>query len=229
MADATGTLTGSFLIAAAGGIIGVVLFVIAIFIYGEQPRTNADAASVADFFQDNRDQVLWALFLQGLGVVAVIWFIGALGAAMRDAGEGRLAAVMGIAFAIVVSIAGTAALVRGSLAFSIAEDADSGIAQSLFQLSGYMDNASNVIGAGVYLAVAGAVVRTGLINIWWGWVSGLIGLWAIVGATAWNRDGIWSPDEAGLVSFIVFLVWVLVTSILLTMRMMRGSAAASTA
>jgi len=216
-------------LAAAGGIIGVVLFVVAIFIVGEPPRTNADAALVADFFQDNRDQVLWALFLQGLGVVAVIWFIGALGAAMRDAGEGRLAAVMGIAFAITVSIAGTAALVRGSLAFSIAEDADSGIAQSLFQLSGYMDNASNVIAAGVYLAVAGAVVRTGLINIWWGWVSGLIGLWAIVGATAWNRDGIWSPDEAGLVSFIVFLVWVLVTSILLTMRMMRGSAAASTA
>jgi len=216
-------------LAAAGGIIGVALFVVAIFIFGEPPRTNADAASVADFFQDNRDQVLWALFLQGLGVVAVIWFIGALGAAMRDAGEGRLAAVMGIAFAITVSIAGTAALVRGSLAFSIAEDADSGIAQSLFQLSGYMDNASNVIAAGVYLAVAGAVVRTGLINIWWGWVSGLIGLWAIVGATAWNRDGIWSPDEAGLVSFIVFLVWVLVTSILLTMRMMRESTAPSTA
>ena len=216
-------------LAAAGGIIGVVLFVVAIFIVGEPPRTNADAALVADFFQDNRDQVLWALFLQGLGVVAVIWFIGALGAAMRDAGEGRLAAVMGIAFAITVSIAGTAALVRGSLAFSIAEDADSGIAQSLFQLSGYMDNASNVIAAGVYLAVAGAVVRTGLINIWWGWVSGLIGLWAIVGATAWNRDGIWSPDEAGLVSFIVFLVWVLVTSILLTMRMMRESTAPSTA
>ena len=216
-------------LAAAGGIIGVVLFVVAIFIVGEPPRTNADAALVADFFQDNRDQVLWALFLQGLGVVAVIWFIGALGAAMRDAGEGRLAAVMGIAFAITVSIAGTAALVRGSLAFSIAEDADSGIAQSLFQLSGYMDNASNVIGAGVYLAVAGAVVRTGLINIWWGWASGLIGLWAIVGSTAWNRDGIWSPDEAGFVSFIVFLVWVLVTSILLTMRMMRESTAPSTA
>lgn len=212
-------------IAAAAGIVGVVLFVIAIFIYGEQPRTNANAESVANFFQDNRDQVLWALFLQGLGVVAVIWFIGALGAAMRDAGEGRLAAVMGIAFAITVSVAATAALVRGSLAFSIAGDADPGNAQSLFQLSGYMDNASNVIAAGFYLAVAGAVVRTGLINSWWGWASGLIGIWAIVSSTAWNRDGIWSPDEAGLVNFIVFLVWVLITSILLTMRAVRATAA----
>ena len=215
-------------IAAAGGIIGVVLFVIAIFIYGEPPRTNADAGSVASFFQDNRDQVLWALFIQGLGVVAVIWFIGALGAAMRDAGEGRLAAVMGIAFAITVSIAGASALVRGSLAFSIADDGDSETVRSLFQLSGYMDNSSNVIGAALYLAVAGAVVRKRLINVWWGWASGLIGLWAIVSGTAWNRDGIWSPDEAGLVSFVVFLVWVLVTSILLTMKMREsGSGAAA--
>jgi len=212
-------------LAAAGGIVGVVLFVIAIFIYGEQPRTNANAEAVANFFQDNRDQVLWALFLQGLGVVAVIWFIGALGAAMRDAGEGRLAAVMGIAFAITVAIAGGAALVRGSLAFSIAEDGDSGTVQSLFQMSSYMDNASNLIGAAIYLAVGGAVVRTGLINAWWGWASGLIGLWAIVSSTAWNRDGIWSPDEAGLVNFIVFLVWVLITSILLTMRAVRATAA----
>ena len=212
-------------LAAAGGIVGVVLFVIAIFIYGEQPRTNANAEAVANFFQDNRDQVLWALFLQGLGVVAVIWFIGALGAAMRDAGEGRLAAVMGIAFAITVAIAGGAALVRGSLAFSIAEDGDSGTVQSLFQMSGYMDNASNLIGAAIYLAVGGAVVRTGLLNAWWGWVSGVIGLWAIVSSTAWNRDGIWSPDEAGLVNFIVFLVWVLITSILLTMRAVRATAA----
>ena len=212
-------------LAAAGGIVGVVLFVIAIFIYGEQPRTNANAEAVANFFQDNRDQVLWALFLQGLGVVAVIWFIGALGAAMRDAGEGRLAAVMGIAFAITVAIAGGAALVRGSLAFSIAEDGDSGTVQSLFQMSSYMDNASNLIGAAIYLAVGGAVVRTGLLNVWWGWVSGVIGLWAIVSSTAWNRDGIWSPDEAGLVNFIVFLVWVLITSILLTMRAVRATAA----
>jgi len=212
-------------LAAAGGIVGVVLFVIAIFIYGEQPRTNANAEAVANFFQDNRDQVLWALFLQGLGVVAVIWFIGALGATMRDAGEGRLAAVMGIAFAITVAIAGGAALVRGSLAFSIAEDGDSGTVQSLFQMSSYMDNASNLIGAAIYLAVGGAVVRTGLINAWWGWASGLIGLWAIVTSTAWNRDGIWSPDEAGLVNFIVFLVWVLITSILLTMRAVRATAA----
>jgi len=212
-------------IAAAGGIIGVVLFVVAILIMGQPPEIGDDAATVVDFFQDNRDQVLWGGFIQGLGVIAIIWFIGALGAAMRDAGEGRLAAVMGIAFAITVSIGAVAALSREALAFSLAQDADPGIVHSIYQLTGFMDTSSNVLAGAVYLAVGGAVIRTGLVATWWGWVSTIAALWAIVSATAWGRDGFWSPDQAGFVSFIVFLVWALITSILLTMKAGRTATA----
>ena len=213
-------------IAAAGGIIGVVLLVIGILITGQPPDIDADATTVADFFKDNRDQVLWGIFIQALGVLSIIWFIGALGATMRDAGEGRLAAVMGIAFAITFSIGAVAALTRGALAFSIAEASDPGISLSFYRLGGYLDTASNVIGAAIFLAVGGAVVRTGLVAKWWGWLSGLAGLWAILSSTAWARDGFWSPDGAGFVTFIVFLVWALVTSILLTMKMREQPAAA---
>ena len=37
-------------IAAAGGIIGVVLFVVAILIMGQPPEISDDAATVVDFF-----------------------------------------------------------------------------------------------------------------------------------------------------------------------------------
>jgi hypothetical protein len=212
-------------IAAAGGIIGVVLLVIGILIMGQPPDIDADATTVADFFKDNRDQVLWGTFIQGLGVLSIIWFIGALGAAMRDAGEGRLAAVMGIAFAITFSIGAVAALTRGALAFSIAEAADPGISLSFYRMGAYLDTTSGVIGAAIFLAVGGAVVRTGLVATWWGWVSGLAGLWAILGSTAWARDGFWSPDGAGFVTTVVFLAWALITSILLTMKIGRTAAA----
>jgi len=212
-------------IAAAGGIIGVVLFVIGIIIVGTPPEVGDNAATVAGFFQENRDQVLWGGFLQGLGVLAIIWFVAALGAAMRDAGEGRLAAAMGIAFAIAVSIGAVAALARESLAFSIAEEADADVVWSVYQMSALMDTASNVIAAAVYLAVGGAIIRTGLVATWWGWLSTLAGIWAIISSTAWARDGFWSPDGAGLISFIVFLAWALVTSILLTMKMREGGSA----
>jgi uncharacterized membrane protein len=209
-------------LAAAGGIIGVALLVIGVVIIGQPPDINADATTVADFFKDNRDQVLWGTFVQGLGVISLIWFIGALGAAMRDAGEGRLAAVMGIAFAITFSVAAVAALTRGALAFSIAEAADPGISLSFYRMGGYLDTTSNLIGSAFFFAVAGAVVRTGLVAKWWGWASGLAGLWHIISSTAWAHDGFWSPDGAGFVSFVVFLVWALVTSILLTMKMHKG-------
>jgi len=215
-------------LAAAGGIVGVVLFVIGIIIVGAPPEIDDNALTVAGFFQDNRDQVLWGGFVQGLGVLAIIWFIAALGAAMRDAGEGRLAAAMGIAFAIAVSIGSVAALARESLAFSIAEEADADVVWSVYQMSALMDTASNVVAAAVYLAVGGAIVRTGLVATWWGWLSTLAGIWAILSSTAWARDGFWSPDGAGFISFIVFLAWALVTSILLTMKMREsGSATAA--
>src|SRR3990170_5313693 len=212
-------------IAAAGGIIGVVLLVIGILIMGQPPDIDADATTVADFFKDNRDQVLWGTFIQGLGFLSIIWFIGALGAAMRDAGEGRLAAVLGIAFAITFSIGAVAALARGALAFSIAEAADPGISLSFYRMGGYLDTTSNLIGAAIFIAVAGAVVRTGLVAKWWGWLSGLAGLWAILSSTAWARDGFWSPDGAGFVTFVVFLAWALVTSILLTMKTRQSTSA----
>ena len=209
-------------LAAAGGIIGVVLLVIGILVIGKPPDIDADATTVADFFKENRDQVLWGIFIQGLGVLSIIWFIGALGAAMREAGEGRLAAVMGIAVAITFSIGAMAALARGALAFSIAEAADPGISLSFYRMGGYLDTMSNLFGAAIFIAVGGAAVRTGLVARWWGWVSVLAGLWHLLSSTAWARDGFWSPDGAGFVSLIVFLVWALVTSVLLTMKAGRA-------
>jgi hypothetical protein len=212
-------------LAAAGGVVGVVLFVIAGIVIGKMPETDDPASGVTGFFQDNRDQMLWGIFIQGLGVLAVIWFVAALGATMRNAGEGRLASALQIAFAITFAIGGMAAISRGALAFSVADDGDPQTVQSLYQTAGYMDTVSGVLGSGIFLALAGAVLRTRFLVSWWGWVSAAAGLWAIVSSTAWNRDGLWSPDQAGFVTFIVFLVWTAGTSILLTLKMREAPAA----
>jgi hypothetical protein len=40
---------------------------------------------------------------------------------------------------------------------------------------------------------------------------------------SWGRDGFWSPTGgASFIGFAVFLVWMLVTSILLTMKVGRA-------
>ncbi|HXF99120.1 MAG TPA: DUF4386 family protein [Gaiellaceae bacterium] len=205
-------------LAAAGGIAGVVLFVVGLLVMGSPPGVDEDPAAVADFFADNRGQVLWGTFIGGLGALAIIWFVSALGAAMRNAGEGRLAAALGLAFAITFAIGSVAVLLRAGLAFNVAPGGDAEVAWALYQTSVTLDTFSAVIAAGVYASVAGAALRTGFLPRWWGWISGLTALYSIVAATGWARDGFWSPDGIGLVSFLVFLAWILVSSILLTAR-----------
>jgi hypothetical protein len=205
-------------LAAAGGIVGVLLFVVGIIVIGSPPEISDDATTVVGFFQDNRSQVLWGTFFMGLGVLALIWFVSALGAAMRNAGEGRLAAALGLAFAITFSIGAVSALVRAALAYNVADVADASTVIALYHSAAALDTISGTIGAGMFVAVAGAAVRTAFVPTWWGWLSGLAGLWVVVSSTAWGRDGFWSPDGAGFVTFLVFLAWALVTSVLLTLK-----------
>jgi hypothetical protein len=212
-------------LAAAGGIVGVALFIVAGILYGSPPGVGEDTQSVADFFADNRSQVLTAIFLQGLGVLAILWFVAALVTAMRDAGESRLAAAAFGSFLLALSVGSVAAITRATLAYSVADEG-SDLVLPLYHLSVVFDVFVNILGAGLFLAVGGATLRTGLFARWWGWLSLLAGLLFIVGGTAWARDGFWSPTGgASFVCFIAFLVWMLVTSILLTMKFRTSTAA----
>jgi hypothetical protein len=212
-------------LAAAGGIIGVVLFVVAGILYGSAPGVDEDAQSVADFFTDGRSQVLTAVFLQGLGVLAILWFIAALVNSMREAGESRLAAAAFGSFLLAFSVGGVAALTRATLAYSIADEG-SDLVLPLYHLSVVFEVFANILGAGLFIAVGAAALRTGLLARWWAWLSIVGGLLLILGGTAWARDGFWSPTGGvAYVTFGIFVVWMLVTSILLTMRTRREAAA----
>jgi hypothetical protein len=212
-------------LAAAGGIVGVVLFVIAGIVYGSPPSVDDSASSVTEFFADRRDRVLWTVFLQGLGVLALLWFVAALVTRMREVGESRLAAAAFGSFLLVFSVGGVAALTRASLAYSIADEGGD-LVRPLYHLSLLFDVTGGLLIAGLWAAVGGASLRTGIFPRWWGWISGLAALWAVINATAWARDGFWSPSGgAGLIGFGVFLVWFLVSSILLTMATKPGEQA----
>jgi hypothetical protein len=205
-------------LAAAGGIVGIVLFVIAAFVMGSPPDADASATSVLEFFQDKREHVLWAIFLQGLGVLAILWFVAALVTSIRDAGEPRLAVAGFGAYVLGFAIGAAGAMALAGAAFGAAESADPGSVAALYHVGRICDTFSALLFAGLPLAVAAATLRTRLFPAWWAWVSFAFIAWSVVGATAFSRDGFWSPDGAGMVSYIAFMLWVLGTSILLTLR-----------
>jgi hypothetical protein len=211
-------------LAAAAGMISVVFFVIAGLVYGNPPNLDAEPGAIAEFFVDNRDQVLWAVFIQGLGVLAMVWFFAALVVAIREAGQAQLAAAAALFFVVALALGSIASLTRASLAFTLAEGADAGIVGAFYEVAALMDTSQNVVSAGSYAAVAVAVLRTRLLPAWWGWASAIAALFAVVSATAWNTDGFWSPDGAGYLNFVVYVVWIGVTSLLLTLKTREGTA-----
>jgi len=205
-------------LAASAGMLSVVFFVIGGLIYGSGPGVVDDPASVVAFFSENRSGVLWAMFVQGIAVIGLIYFMAALMIAMRDAGEPVLAMAGGLAFAVALTLGSAATMMRGGLAFILVDDVEPGAVVSIFHLGLLIDTAQNMISAGFYLPIALAILRTGFLAVWWGWMTMLLAVLAVLSTTAWNQGGFWSPDGAGFANLLLYIAWVGGTSFLLARR-----------
>jgi hypothetical protein len=205
-------------LAAAGGIVGVALFIVAFIVFGTPPDVDASGEEIASFFADNRGSVLTAIFLQGLGVLALIWFFAALSTAMREVGEQRLATAGIVSFVVAFAVGSLAAMTYATLAYTVAEDGGAETVRALYSLGKVADLFSGLLFVGATAAVAGATARAKLFPAWGAWLSGAVGLLIAVSATGWAHDGFWSPDGIGVIGFFAFMVWAVVFSALLTLR-----------
>ena len=167
------------------------------------------------FFSDNRGPILTGTLLIGLGVLAMLWFVASLVEAMRRVDEGRLANVAQMSFVLTFAVATVSALAKAALAYSVVGIVQPDEVRALFHLTLVLDAMSSLLFAAFAVAIGGAALRTAFLPRVWGWVSILMGLISILGATAWSRDGFWSPT-GGLIWVvnIAFVLYVVVTSVL---------------
>ncbi len=210
--------------AAIAGLISVFLFFAGWLVYGNGPTVADDPKTILGFFAGNHDRVIWSMFIQGLGSLAMIWFMAALVMAMRDVDETILAVAAGLSFAVALALGSAATIMRSGIAFISIGDVSPDTVAVIFHLGSVIDTGQNIISAGFFLPVALAALRTRFIPAWWGWASIAAGLWAVASATALNHSGFWSPNKAGFLNLVFYIVWVGGTSILL-MRRMRKSIA----
>jgi len=211
-------------LAAAAGVMTVPLLFAGWLIYGDGPSVADDPATILRFFADNHDRVIWSMFVQGLGVLTMIWFMAALIMVMREVDELLLAIAAGLSFAVALALGSAATIMRSGLAFISIGDITPDTAAVIFHLGSVIDTGQNIISSGFFFAVAIAVIRTRFIPAWWGWASVAAGLWAVASTTALNHTGFWSPLGAGFLNLVFYVVWVGGTSILLLMRMRKGTA-----
>ncbi|MGH2922149.1 MAG: hypothetical protein ACRDKU_08805, partial [Gaiellaceae bacterium] len=215
--------------ARATGIGFVVLFVVAYVTYGDQPGVGSSAEEVVAFYDGDRGRILTAGFILGVAALFLLWFAGAVANALREAGEGRLAATtLGTATALV----GVVLVLDGigvALAHSIAATGDAGVVQALNDVSWAFNVIASFPAAGFIAAATIGLWRTGLVADWFGWIGLAAAAVVLIGGTTWARDGFWAPDGGyTTITVIVAVAWVLVASVLLYMQSPVGERAPET-
>jgi len=210
-------------LAAGSGLISLVLFFAGWLIYGKGPTVADDPVTILGFFANNPNRVIWSMFAQGLGSLALIWFMSALVMAMKQADETLLAVAAGLGFAVALALGSAATIMRSGLPFLSVGDVTADTVAVIFYLGSVIDTGQNMISAGFFLPVALAALRSRFIPAWWGWVSIAAALWAIASTTALDHVGFWSPHGAGFLNLVFYIVWVGGTSILLLMSKREGA------
>jgi hypothetical protein len=203
--------------ALGGGAAFVVLFVIGFLIIGEFPKVDDSAGDTVGYFTGHHGRILFAATLFGVASIFFIWFVAALTALLRKAGEPRLASAAyggGIVFLALLTVD---VILFAGLTFSIAGTADEGVTRALYGLHWPLTVLLVFPAAAFVGATSIAGVRTDWFPDWLAWLGLLATILFLAGGTTWADDGFWAPDGTWQrwVTVTVFLAWVLLTSLVL--------------
>jgi hypothetical protein len=219
--------------AAATGIVFFVLLVAAVLIVpAAPPKADDSVAKITSYYVDHREALLFAGYLNGLALAAGLWFLGSLRSFLRTAegGTGRLSAVAFGAGLVSGAVALVASVAASAVAFNIAGTKGSdAVVRALFDLTsmaaGYI-----WFPIAIWSAATGTVAwRTLALPKWYAQLSLLFAIAFLVAGTSIyvNTGFLATGGVYGFIAFIVFGLWVLVTSILLVQRVGKGPVTAS--
>jgi hypothetical protein len=187
------------------GLLAVALAVVAILaIGGNTPDTKDSADTIFAYYRQHHDQQMGAAFVLALGAALLIFFAGTLRAVLaRPPARGQLAAT---AFGGGI-IASAGFLLSATIHMALADSGRHASAAGAQALAVLDDNdfLPFAFGIGVMVLAAGiSITRTRTLPVWLGWV-------AVVG-------GIVTFTPLGFFGLILCLVWIIVVSVLLTVR-----------
>lgn len=187
------------------GVAFLVVLIVGAVIAGEPPDADSDAQEIVDHYVDNKDSVQVGAALAAIAASLLVFFAGSLRAVLRAAeGPGGVLSAVAFAGAIVVAVG---AAFDSTLSFAIAEAADDvdPLAVQALQALWDWDFMPIALGTQLLLLAAGlSVLRHGALPKWLGWVAIVFGVIAIT--------------PIGFVGALGAAVWIVVVSILLTLR-----------
>jgi hypothetical protein len=198
------------------GVAFFVLLIVSFVVAGEAPDTDEGASEVVDFYTDNKDSIMAGAGIGTIAASALVFFGAYLRKVLRAA-EGGTGILSLTAFigTVIIAIGGA---IDSTISFAMAETAEDIDPTSLQALHALFENDFFPIALGlqVLLLASGiSIVRHGALPTWLGWVAIVFGVIAIT--------------PIGFVSFMAGALWIVVVSILLSIRARGESGAAPAA
>jgi hypothetical protein len=227
-------------VAGVAGLVFVVAILFSAFLPGSPPMADDSTAKVIKYFHDHRDSILFANYLGGIGIVAILVFVAALRNFFRVA-EGDLPAPStliltgGIAAAAVATIGGIFTTVlayripgSGAAISPLTLGGSLPLVQSLYDLNLYAFTFLSFPLAVLIGGASAAIMRTRALPSWLAMLGFVIVAIQLVAGAAFSTSGFFMPGGGvGFLGFISFLLWVLITSVVLLTRKPAAAAAAA--
>ena len=196
-------------IAPLAGVLAVVLWVVGVTILqakGHLSNNSNDAPDkVLGQYVNHSSAIQWGAWLVSLGALAFLWFLGSLRAAIHrgEGGVGRLASAAaggGGATAICILLAHLPSYAAASTSSHLTPDG----AKALVLMDDAFFYGAELASAVLFLAVAVAIFRWGVLPVWLGWVSLVFGLLALVPPVGWAVLALGLPLWTLAVAFLLF-------------------------
>src|SRR3954451_19006851 len=196
------------------GLLFAVLLIVAIIVQGSPKAADKPANEVAQWYIDNKDSAEISAFIGTVAAVPLIFF----GAYLRKVldGAGSALAILPLIGLAIVGIGGA---IDNMLMFAAAERAKDISPESVRTIQAIWDNDFLPLFVGIMVfnwSVGIAVLRTAVLPKWLGWL-------AIVGGVV----GLAGP--VGFVGALIAALWIIIASIMLSMRARSGPVAAQPA
>jgi hypothetical protein len=204
----------------SAGIQAVFFFVVAYFIYGDQPKVGSSPDTLVAFYDGNRTRILIAAVLFGFAVLNLMWFAAAIRTTLADAGRDGWGAAATAASAAVGGLSLLLISLSAAHAYSIASSGNRTLLSGLNDLWWACAVLSSFPRAMLIMAPTFGLWRARLISN----AAFSAGVAAVVlgvlGGTTWISGGLWAPDGAysRLVWPAIGLLWVVVVSAFLMTR-----------
>ena len=176
------------------GMQSVGLFVVAYFVYGDQPHVGASPEALVAFFQGDRIRILIAAVVGGFAVLNLMWFAAALRATLAQAGQDGWGAAATASSAALGGLLMLLITVSAALGYSIAGSGAPALLGGLSDLYGPGVVLSSFPRAMLIMSAAFGLWRAGLISNRLFAVGVAAVVLVLLGGTTWVSGGFWAPD-----------------------------------